>query len=114
MTGTTTSDGYSIGINVALPQANQSLTCISLVIPRYKGDEENPKGGARGVIPDQAGSNSSSYWIWPLIADACSWFRFLSRIFIRAGRPIVDKLIGYNSVQAEPVDNKRVHDGITI
>lgn len=46
-------DGYNIGINVG-PAAGQSIAHLHIhVIPRYKGDVENPKGGVRGVIPDK-------------------------------------------------------------
>ncbi len=44
-------DGYNIGINVG-HWAGQSIHHLHIhVIPRYKGDVENPKGGVRGVIP---------------------------------------------------------------
>ena len=44
-------DGYNIGINVGTA-AGQSIPHLHIhVIPRYKGDVENPKGGVRGVIP---------------------------------------------------------------
>jgi diadenosine tetraphosphate (Ap4A) HIT family hydrolase len=44
-------DGYNIGINVGTA-AGQSIDHLHIhVIPRYKGDVENPKGGVRGVIP---------------------------------------------------------------
>lgn len=44
-------DGYNIGINVG-KWAGQSISHLHIhVIPRYKGDVENPKGGVRGVIP---------------------------------------------------------------
>ena len=44
-------DGYNIGINVGI-SAGQSIPHLHIhVIPRYKGDVENPKGGVRGVIP---------------------------------------------------------------
>ncbi len=45
-------DGYNIGINVGL-WAGQSIPHLHIhVIPRYQGDVENPKGGVRGVIPE--------------------------------------------------------------
>lgn len=44
-------DGYNIGINVG-KWAGQSIPHLHIhVIPRYQGDVENPKGGVRGVIP---------------------------------------------------------------
>ena len=44
-------DGYNIGINVG-PYAGQSIPHVHIhLIPRYKGDVENPRGGVRGVIP---------------------------------------------------------------
>jgi diadenosine tetraphosphate (Ap4A) HIT family hydrolase len=46
-------DGYNIGVNVGTA-AGQSVPHIHIhVIPRYRGDMENPKGGVRGVIPDK-------------------------------------------------------------
>ena len=45
-------DGYNVGINVG-KWAGQSIPHLHIhVIPRYKGDVENPKGGVRGVIPN--------------------------------------------------------------
>lgn len=44
-------DGYNLGINVGLA-AGQTIFHVHLhVIPRYRGDVENPRGGVRGVIP---------------------------------------------------------------
>ena len=46
-------DGYNIGINVN-EAAGQSVFHVHMhLIPRYKGDVENPKGGVRGVIPSK-------------------------------------------------------------
>ena len=46
-------DGYNIGINVN-EAAGQSVVHVHMyLIPRYKGDVKNPKGGIRGVIPDK-------------------------------------------------------------
>ncbi len=46
-------DGYNIGVNVN-EAAGQSVFHVHMhLIPRYKGDVENPKGGVRGVIPDK-------------------------------------------------------------
>ncbi len=44
-------DAYNVGINIGVA-AGQSVPHIHVhVIPRYKGDVEDPKGGVRGVIP---------------------------------------------------------------
>lgn len=44
-------DGYNIGVNCGTA-AGQSIPHVHMhLIPRYKGDMENPKGGVRGVIP---------------------------------------------------------------
>ena len=46
-----TPSGYNVGVNVGVT-AGQSVPHIHIhMIPRYKGDVENPKGGVRGVIP---------------------------------------------------------------
>ena len=44
-------DGYNVGFN-DLEAAGQSIPhCHMHIIPRYKGDVKNPRGGIRGVIP---------------------------------------------------------------
>ena len=44
-------DGYNIGINDG-EHAGQTIMHLHIhVIPRYKGDVEDPRGGVRGVIP---------------------------------------------------------------
>ncbi|MEZ5004398.1 MAG: bifunctional class I SAM-dependent methyltransferase/HIT family protein [Chitinophagales bacterium] len=44
-------DGYNVGINVN-QAAGQSISHVHIhLIPRYKGDVEEPRGGVRGVIP---------------------------------------------------------------
>lgn len=46
-------DGYNIGVNVDAA-AGQSVFHVHMhLIPRYKGDVKNPKGGVRGVIPEK-------------------------------------------------------------
>lgn len=47
-------DGFNIGINVHAP-AGQTVPHVHIhLIPRYKGDVENPTGGVRNVIPNKA------------------------------------------------------------
>jgi len=46
-------DGYNIGVNIG-KFAGQSVPHIHIhMMPRYKGDVENPRGGVRGVIPQK-------------------------------------------------------------
>ena len=50
-------DGYNIGVNLG-PAAGQTVAHLHLhVIPRYKGDVPDPRGGIRWVIPSKA-----DYW----------------------------------------------------
>jgi len=47
-------DGYNIGVNIG-PAAGQSIFHVHIhLIPRYKGDVEDPQGGVRHVIPRNA------------------------------------------------------------
>ncbi|KZY87398.1 hypothetical protein A3752_06760 [Oleiphilus sp. HI0081] len=46
-------DGYNIGMNCG-ETAGQTIPHAHIhVIPRYKGDMDNPRGGVRGVIPEK-------------------------------------------------------------
>ncbi len=46
-------DGYNMGVNVG-KSAGQSVPHVHIhMIPRFKGDMDNPRGGVRGVIPDK-------------------------------------------------------------
>lgn len=46
-------DGYNIGINVG-EVAGQTIPHLHIhLIPRYRGDCDNPRGGVRGVIPSR-------------------------------------------------------------
>ena len=50
-------DGYNIGINDG-PGAGQTIPHLHMhLIPRYKGDIEDPRGGVRWIIPEKA-----KYW----------------------------------------------------
>lgn len=46
-------DGFNIGVNVG-EHAGQTVFHVHMhLIPRFKGDVEDPKGGVRGVIPSK-------------------------------------------------------------
>tara|TARA_R110002167_G_scaffold15739_8_gene62594 strand:- start:23 stop:382 length:360 start_codon:yes stop_codon:yes gene_type:complete len=46
-------EGYNIGMNCG-ETAGQTIPHAHIhVIPRYKGDMPNPRGGVRGVIPEK-------------------------------------------------------------
>jgi diadenosine tetraphosphate (Ap4A) HIT family hydrolase len=50
-------DGFNIGINVG-EAAGQTVFHLHVhLIPRYKGDVEDPRGGVRHVVPSKA-----RYW----------------------------------------------------
>jgi diadenosine tetraphosphate (Ap4A) HIT family hydrolase len=46
-------DGYNIGMNCGEAAGQTVMHCHIHIIPRYKGDCENPRGGVRGVIPSR-------------------------------------------------------------
>ncbi|MGZ3767677.1 MAG: HIT family protein [Mucilaginibacter sp.] len=50
-------DAYNIGINDG-PVAGQTVPHLHIhLIPRYQGDQEDPRGGVRWLIPEKA-----KYW----------------------------------------------------
>jgi diadenosine tetraphosphate (Ap4A) HIT family hydrolase len=50
-------DGFNIGMNLG-EAAGQTVPHLHLhVIPRYRGDVEDPRGGVRWVLPQKA-----AYW----------------------------------------------------
>jgi len=52
-----TPDGYNIGINDGTA-AGQTVPHLHIhLIPRYSGDQQDPRGGVRWIFPDKA-----DYW----------------------------------------------------
>jgi len=50
-------DGYNLGINDG-PEAGQTVPHLHIhLIPRYQGDQTDPRGGVRWIIPEKA-----KYW----------------------------------------------------
>jgi diadenosine tetraphosphate (Ap4A) HIT family hydrolase len=43
-------DGYNIGMNCGIPSGQTVMQFHCHLIPRYKGDVENPKGGVRHSV----------------------------------------------------------------
>ena len=46
-------DGYNIGMNCGASAGQTIFHFHCHVIPRYKGDMDEPEGGVRGVIPEK-------------------------------------------------------------
>ena len=46
-------DGYNVGFNCGTAAGQSVLHFHCHVVPRFKGDMENPKGGIRYCIPDK-------------------------------------------------------------
>jgi diadenosine tetraphosphate (Ap4A) HIT family hydrolase len=45
--------GFNIGVNVGKDAGQSIMHCHLHLIPRRKGDVEDPRGGVRGVIPEK-------------------------------------------------------------
>ena len=45
--------GFNIGVNAGKDAGQSIMHCHIHLIPRRKGDIENPRGGVRGVIPSK-------------------------------------------------------------
>jgi diadenosine tetraphosphate (Ap4A) HIT family hydrolase len=52
-----TPDGYNIGINDGAASGQTVPHLHMHLIPRYEGDQEDPRGGVRWIFPDKA-----DYW----------------------------------------------------
>ena len=47
-------DGFNIGINEGLAAGQTVMHLHIHLIPRYKGDQPDPRGGVRWIFPDKA------------------------------------------------------------
>jgi diadenosine tetraphosphate (Ap4A) HIT family hydrolase len=77
-------DGYNLGINVGEAAGQTVLHLHVHVIPRYRGDMEDPRGGVRHVIPSKG-----NYLVTPAKPLATggledSFLRHLEPLFARA------------------------------
>ena len=45
--------GFNVGVNSGIDAGQSIMHCHIHLIPRRKGDIENPRGGVRGVIPSK-------------------------------------------------------------
>ena len=45
--------GFNVGVNVGKDAGQSIMHCHIHLIPRRKGDIEDPRGGVRGVIPER-------------------------------------------------------------
>ena len=45
--------GFNVGVNAGVDAGQSIMHCHIHLIPRRKGDVDNPKGGVRGVIPSK-------------------------------------------------------------
>jgi diadenosine tetraphosphate (Ap4A) HIT family hydrolase len=50
-------DGFNLGVNVGATAGQTVFHCHIHVIPRYAGDDPDPRGGVRRVLPAKA-----AYW----------------------------------------------------
>lgn len=62
-------EGFNIGINAGAVAGQTIFHCHIHLIPRRKGDVENPRGGIRHIIPGKGnynnGTERSSHWAYP-------------------------------------------------
>jgi ATP adenylyltransferase len=45
--------GFNVGVNIGKDAGQSIMHCHIHLIPRRKGDVEDPRGGVRGVIPER-------------------------------------------------------------
>ena len=45
--------GFNVGVNIGKDAGQSIMHCHIHLIPRRRGDVEDPRGGVRGVIPEK-------------------------------------------------------------
>ena len=50
-------DGYNIGVNDGVAAGQTVMHLHIHIVPRYRGDKADPRGGIRGIFPEKA-----AYW----------------------------------------------------
>ncbi len=55
-------DGFNIGVNSGEASGQTIFHLHVHLIPRYKGDQEDPRGGVRKVMPERADYWSPDAW----------------------------------------------------
>jgi diadenosine tetraphosphate (Ap4A) HIT family hydrolase len=48
-------DGYNIGVNVGAAAGQTTIDHVHVhLVPRYRGDDDDPRGGVRWILPERA------------------------------------------------------------
>ena len=66
---------FNVGVNAGKDAGQSIMHCHIHLIPRRKGDVEDPRGGVRGVIPEKQKYKKNNLFNWKL--NFFFWF-FLS------------------------------------
>ena len=53
--------GFNVGVNIGNDAGQSIMHCHIHLIPRRKGDVEDPRGGVRGVIPSKQKYKKSNF-----------------------------------------------------
>ena len=67
--------GFNVGVNIGKDAGQSIMHCHLHLIPRRKGDVEDPRGGVRGVIPENKNTKENNLFNWEF--NFFFWF-FLS------------------------------------
>ena len=56
--------GFNVGVNIGKDAGQSIMHCHIHLIPRRKGDVEDPRGGVRGVIPERQKYRKKKLFYW--------------------------------------------------